>query len=174
MNHEDPFEFLKKFLRAIFGDNVQFEEVFDEESLNEIEKEFSKLYESLVNEIEEKISKGEFDPAEFFFIKPQIFSFSISIPQLEINDISEKQNDYEPIHAEVMDEVIRVIADLPDVEEEDIAVILEDDVLQIQTVGDKKYKASITLNTEIEGVDSRIFNNGVLELVLKKQVRITS
>jgi HSP20 family protein len=83
------------------------------------------------------------------------------------------EEDREPV-VDVLEEgnQIRVIAELPGVSEGDITYEVAGDVLTISTKGDRSYHAEVLLPNaaETESVES-CYNNGVLELKLRKKMR---
>jgi HSP20 family protein len=83
------------------------------------------------------------------------------------------EEDREPV-VDVLEEgnQIRVIAELPGVSEGDITYEVAGDVLTISTKGDRRYHAEVLLPNaaETESVES-CYNNGVLELKLRKKMR---
>ncbi len=83
------------------------------------------------------------------------------------------EEDREPV-VDVLEEgnQICVIAELPGVSESDITYEVAGDVLTISTKGDRCYHAEVLLPNaaETEGIESS-YNNGVLELKLRKKMR---
>ena len=83
------------------------------------------------------------------------------------------EEDREPV-VDVLEEGsrIRVIAELPGVSDGDITYEVAGDVLTISTKGDRRYHAEVLLPgaVEEESVES-CYNNGVLELTLRKKRR---
>lgn len=76
----------------------------------------------------------------------------------------------EPL-VDVFDEDGEIVltAELPGVSENQIEVSIEDDILSIQTTGDRKYAKEILLPVPVSLDDiSRSFNNGIFEMRLKK------
>ena len=84
------------------------------------------------------------------------------------------EEDREPV-VDVLEEGshIRVIAELPGVSEGDITCQVNGDILTISTKGDRQYHAEVLLpgRAETEGMESS-YNNGVLELKLKKAEKV--
>jgi len=67
-------------------------------------------------------------------------------------------------------ENIRVIAELPGIEEKDIKIEIEGDILKLSADGkERKYSKEITLPCEVTGDMQKTYNNGVLELILRKK-----
>jgi HSP20 family protein len=66
-------------------------------------------------------------------------------------------------------DVIRVVAELPGVQEADVKFTLTGDILTISTACDRRYHAEVLLPAPVqpEGIEST-YNNGVLELKLKR------
>lgn len=65
---------------------------------------------------------------------------------------------------------IRMIAELPGINEEDIRVDLNEEVLVIFAGGrDRNYYKSIKLPGPSENIIGRFYNNGFLEIILEKK-----
>ena len=76
----------------------------------------------------------------------------------------------EPI-VDVFDEkdFIRVITELPGVEEKEIKLETKGDILNIETTGEKKYAKEILLPAKVDGASKEMsFKNGILEVKFKK------
>ncbi len=76
----------------------------------------------------------------------------------------------EPL-VDVFDEkdMVRVIAELPGVEEEDIKTELEGNILKIRAErGDRKYEKDIELPAAVKGELKSRYKNGILEIELEK------
>ena len=75
---------------------------------------------------------------------------------------------------DVMDEgdFIRIVAELPGVEEGEVACELQgNDVVQISTTGKKKYSKEILLESNVDPASlNKSYTNGILELKLQKSV----
>jgi len=75
-------------------------------------------------------------------------------------------------HVDVLDEgdVVRVVADLPGVEKDDIRVAVSGDELKIQASnGDREYDERVNLSAVVdEDTGEATYNNGVLEITFKK------
>ncbi len=66
-------------------------------------------------------------------------------------------------------ESVLVVAELPGVAEEEIAVEVRDDVLSLETKGDRKYAKEVLLPCRVEAATmKKAHKNGVLELRLSK------
>jgi HSP20 family protein len=64
---------------------------------------------------------------------------------------------------------IVVVAELPGVGEEEIRVDIQDDVLSLETTGERKYAKEILLPTLVDTATlQKTYKNGILELRLKK------
>jgi len=62
---------------------------------------------------------------------------------------------------------MRVVAELPGVNEEDIAVDLHEDILSISALGRKlSYYEDVELPRICKSIIGKIFNNGILEVTL--------
>jgi HSP20 family protein len=67
------------------------------------------------------------------------------------------------------DQEIVVVAELPGVSEEEITVEVRDDVLCLQTNGERKYEKELLLSGAVDAENvNRTFKNGILELRLKR------
>lgn len=66
------------------------------------------------------------------------------------------------------DEIV-LVAEIPGANEEDVSVELHDDVLVLQTTGERKYAREVMLPAAVDaGSMQKTFRNGILELKLKK------
>ena len=64
---------------------------------------------------------------------------------------------------------IVLVAELPGVSEEEVKVEVRDDVLSLQTTGERKYEKEILLPGKVNGKSmGKTFKNGILELRLKR------
>jgi HSP20 family protein len=64
---------------------------------------------------------------------------------------------------------IVVVAELPGVSEEEIHIEVEDDILSLETTGERKYAKEILLPEPVDAVTlKKAYKNGILELRLKK------
>lgn len=76
-------------------------------------------------------------------------------------------------HVDVLDEgdVVRVVADLPGVEKENIRVAISEDSLKIQASGDdREYDERVALPSVVdEDSGGATYNNGVLEITFDKK-----
>ncbi len=67
-------------------------------------------------------------------------------------------------------EEIVVVAELPGVSEEEIHVEIKDDILSLETTGERKYAKELQLSEAVDTTTLRkTYKNGILELRLKKQ-----
>jgi len=67
------------------------------------------------------------------------------------------------------DEIV-VVAELPGVMENEIVVDAQDDILSLQTTGKYKYAKEELLASPVDSASmTRVYNNGILELRLKKK-----
>ena len=77
----------------------------------------------------------------------------------------------EPL-VDVFDEAQEIViaAELPGVGEDEIHIEIQDDILSLQTTGDRKYAKEILLNAAIDDATlQKTYKNGILELRLKKK-----
>lgn len=66
------------------------------------------------------------------------------------------------------DEIV-LVAEMPGANEEDISVELHDDVLVLETSGERRYAREVLLPAAVDAASmQRTFRNGILELKLKK------
>jgi len=66
------------------------------------------------------------------------------------------------------DEIV-LVAEMPGANEEDVTVELHDDVLVLETTGERKYAREVLLPAAVDAASLRkTFRNGILELKLKK------
>jgi HSP20 family protein len=89
-----------------------------------------------------------------------------------------RKTDAGPVVAEVREPLVDVfdegpeiviVVELPGVTEANIQVDLKDDVLAIETSGERKYAKEILLSSAVEpGSLQKTYTNGILELRLKK------
>jgi HSP20 family protein len=64
---------------------------------------------------------------------------------------------------------IVIVAELPGVAEEDIRTEVQDDILSLETTGERKYAKEILLPEAVDAATlQRTYKNGILELRLKK------
>ncbi len=62
---------------------------------------------------------------------------------------------------------IRVIVELPDVNEEDIRLDLTEDILAISASrGNRNYYRDVKLPHVYENIFGKVYNNGILEIIL--------
>lgn len=67
------------------------------------------------------------------------------------------------------DEEIVIVAELPGVGEEEIHIEVHDDILSLETTGERKYAKEILLSDEVDAATlQKTYRNGILELRLKK------
>ena len=67
------------------------------------------------------------------------------------------------------DKEILVVAEIPGVSEEEIKIEVKDDVLCLETTGERKYEKEILLDDKVDPESfERTFKNGILELRLKR------
>ena len=64
---------------------------------------------------------------------------------------------------------ILVVVELPGVAEEEVKVSAQEDILSLETTGEKKYAKEVLLPSAVDGASlQQTFRNGILELRLKK------
>jgi HSP20 family protein len=65
---------------------------------------------------------------------------------------------------------IVIVAELPGVAEEDIHIEVQDDILSLETIGERKYAKEILLAEAVDAATlQKTYKNGILELRLKKE-----
>jgi len=89
-----------------------------------------------------------------------------------------RTTDEGPIVAEVREplvdtfdeeEEIVIVAELPGVDEDEIRVEIQDDILSLETTGDRKYAKEILLPKAVDATTlQKTYKNGILELRLRK------
>ena len=167
---KDPF-------RRLFSD--EFFEEFDrlfEDMFRNMEKNFPK---ELIRE--KRLPDGSIAREAGPFIygysvtigpggKPEIKEFGNIKPTEKGKTPFEITNRREPL-VDVLDEVdrIRVVAEIPGVEKEQIQLEIVDNVLQITVEGKRKYYKEVELSTRVDAESVRAtYKNGVLEVTLNK------
>jgi len=64
---------------------------------------------------------------------------------------------------------IVVVAEMPGVAEDEVAIEIHDDVLSLTTTGDRKYEKEIVLPAAVDGASvKKSFKNGILELRMER------
>jgi HSP20 family protein len=64
---------------------------------------------------------------------------------------------------------IVIVAELPGVAEEEVHIEIEDDILSLETTGERKYAKEILLPEQVDAATlQKAYKNGILELRLKK------
>lgn len=130
----------------------------------------------------EKSQSGEFQVNGLGDKAQGVYGFSVrtgigGTPRVEhFGNI--RKTDAGPIVADVREPLVDVfdegpeiviVAELPGVTEPNIRVDLKDDVLAIETLGERKYAKEILLSAAAEpGSLQQTYTNGILELRLKK------
>jgi len=77
----------------------------------------------------------------------------------------------EPL-VDVFDEAQEIViaAELPGVSDEEIHIDIQDDVLSLETTGERKYAKEVLLPAVVDATSlQKIYKNGILELRLKKK-----
>jgi len=111
-----------------------------------------------------------------------VYGFSVrtaggSIPRLErFGNI--RATEEGPVVAEVREPLVDlfdegqeiiIAAELPGVSEEEIRIEVKDDILSLETTGERRYAKEILLPSAVDATTLRkIYKNGILELHLKK------
>jgi HSP20 family protein len=67
------------------------------------------------------------------------------------------------------DQEIVIVAELPGVSEEDIRFEVQDDILSLETTGERRYAKEILLPGPVDAAAQKTYKNGILELRLKKK-----
>ncbi|MFZ2071402.1 MAG: Hsp20/alpha crystallin family protein [Halobacteriota archaeon] len=131
----------------------------------------SKMAEEGKSEVE-KVGEISFDKAKKL---KGMYGISVriggaGIPVVEKFGTKPETDVREPM-VDVFDEknVVRVITELPGVEEGDIKTELEGNILKMRAErGDRKYEKDIKLPAAVKGEMKRRYKNGVLEIELEK------
>jgi len=130
------------------------------ERLKKIDEEVErKLKEAPLKKTEEGKFKveGKFEARHLAPDKPSRKEVSPPMPQERPADIFDEK-DY-----------IKVIAEIPGVEEEDIGINLQNDILIISVdIPDRKYHQELKLPCEPKGMLEKTYRNGILEVKIKK------
>ncbi|MBU0510590.1 MAG: Hsp20/alpha crystallin family protein [Chloroflexi bacterium] len=67
------------------------------------------------------------------------------------------------------DQEIVIVAELPGVGEDDVHIEVQDDILSVETTGERKYAKEILLPEPVDAVSlQKAYKNGILEVRLKK------
>jgi len=179
---EDDFPELRRRRRLFFGDRF-FDEV--DKMMEEMFKEaFSEMPKDMIRE--RKLPGGgtvkEMGPfvygysitmgpdgkpvvREFGNVKPSLRAGPRGAPKLELKD------EREPLVDVLVNNDVRVVAELPGVDKKDIKLDASDGTLTISVnTEDHKYYKKIDLPTEVDPDSSKAsYKNGVLEVTLAKR-----
>lgn len=167
---KDPF-------RRLFSDDFfeEFDKMF-EEMFKDMEKNFPK---ELIRE--RRLPDGSIAREAGPFIygysvtigpdgKPEIKEFG-NIKPIEKGKIPFEITDKREPLVDVLDEdkKIRVVAEIPGVEKEQIKLEIVDDALQITVGGERKYYKEVELPTKVDAESVKAaYKNGILEVTLNK------
>jgi len=172
-------EFFRRFRRFPFS----FFERYWEDFFREFEEEFRRIEEMVPKELvrERKTERGVeriFGPFVYGYSitigpdgKPIIREFGNVRPRLGRRPL-ELRSEREPLVDVIPEEdVIRVVAELPGVDKNDIQLNVTEKVLTIKVdTPERKYYKEVELPEEVESEGARAtYKNGVLEVVLKKK-----
>lgn len=86
-----------------------------------------------------------------------------------MTDESSIEKDARDFHVDIFEKEkkVRVVAELPGVNEEDIRLDLTEDILTISaSQGNQNYYKNVKLPNAYENIVGKIFNNGILEVIL--------
>lgn len=144
---------------------------------------FLDLLSEMVETGEEEVSRtGEFKVKGLGDKARGVYGFTVrtgigGIPQVEhFGNI--RTTDEGPMVAEVREPLVDlfdegqeivVVGELPGVDEEEIHIEVQDDILSLETTGERKYAKEILLPEAVDAATLRkTYRNGILELRLKK------
>jgi len=144
---------------------------------------FLDLLSEMVETGEEEVSRtGEFKVKGLGDKARGVYGFTVrtgigGIPQVEhFGNI--RTTDEGPMVAEVREplvdlfdeeEEILIVGELPGVDEEEIHIEVQDDILSLETTGERKYAKEVLLPEAVDAATLRkTYRNGILELRLKK------
>lgn len=144
---------------------------------------FLDLLSEMVETGEEEVSRtGEFKVKGLGDKARGVYGFAVrtgigGIPQVEhFGNI--RTTDEGPMVAEVREPLVDlfdegqeivVVGELPGVDEEEIHIEVQDDILSLETTGERKYAKEILLPEAVDAATLRkTYRNGILELRLKK------
>ncbi|MEM4311453.1 MAG: archaeal heat shock protein Hsp20 [Nitrososphaerales archaeon] len=188
MDDEDFFSWLRRRRHPFFTD--PFRGFFD---LNEYFREMDKMFEEMIRQIEGKVPRElvrekrltdgrivrEMGPFVYGYTmtigpdgKPRIREFGNVRPSLSPRPSLEVTDKREPI-VDIIDEdkKIKVIAEMPGLEKEDINLNYEGKRLILSAErGERKYYKEIELTSEVDPEQSKAtYRNGILEVILTKK-----
>jgi HSP20 family protein len=146
--------------------------------------DFLDLLSEMVETGEEEVTRtGEFKVKGLGDKARGVYGFSVrtgigGIPRVErFGNI--RTTEEGPVVAEVReplvdvfdeDQEIVVVAELPGVGEEEIHIEVQDDILSLETTGERKYAKEILLPGPVDAATlQKAYKNGILELRLKKK-----
>ncbi|EZQ10836.1 MULTISPECIES: archaeal heat shock protein Hsp20 [Acidianus] len=156
----------------------KYSDIFDyfDEWINEIEREFEETEKRLLSEAQKGDKNG-----------PYVYGFSVTIgpdgkPVVEeFGNIKRAGNrpliseEREPL-VDVIEkgEEVRLIAEMPGVDKENIKVKVNDNVIVLSAQqGDKKYYKEVELPSPVDESSAKAnYKNGVLEIVFKKKAAV--
>jgi len=144
---------------------------------------FLDLLSEMVETGEEEVSRtGEFKVKGLGDKTRGVYGFTVrtgigGIPQVEhFGNI--RTTDEGPMVAEVREPLVDlfdegqeivVVGELPGVDEEEIYIEVQDDILSLETTGERKYAKEILLPEAVDAATLRkTYRNGILELRLRK------
>ncbi|TSA51499.1 Hsp20/alpha crystallin family protein [archaeon] len=144
---------------------------------------FLDLLSEMVETGEEEVSRtGEFKVKGLGDKTRGVYGFTVrtgigGIPQVEhFGNI--RTTDEGPMVAEVREPLVDlfdegqeivVVGELPGVDEEEIHIEVQDDILSLETTGERKYAKEILLPEAVDAATLRkTYRNGILELRLRK------
>jgi HSP20 family protein len=145
--------------------------------------EFMDLLSEMVEKGEEEVThKGEFKVKGLGEKGRGVYGFSVrtgigGIPRVEhFGNI--RSTDEGPVVAEVREPLVDVfdeeqeiiiVVELPGVSDEEIRVEIQDDILSLETTGERKYAKEILLPGAVDTATlQKAYKNGILELRLRK------
>ncbi len=145
--------------------------------------DFIDLLGDMIETGEEEVTRsGEFRVKGLGDKAKGVYGFSVrtgigGIPQVErFGNI--RSTEEGPVVAEVREPLVDVfdeeqeivvVAELPGVAEEEVHIEIQDDILSLETTGQRKYAKEILLSEPVDAATlQKAYKNGILELRLKK------
>ncbi|MEX0568374.1 MAG: archaeal heat shock protein Hsp20 [Candidatus Njordarchaeota archaeon] len=176
--YKDFDEVINKIFEDFFGKPVRISDIFNE--FNRLIQEFFENFDKFQNEYfmpSQKRPRIKRYTWGFSIVVPpggvpRIYRFGNVRPSEKERGKIERTEEFEPL-ASVFEEdgLIKVIIDLPGVDEESIKIDAHEDKVIVKAQGaDRKYYKEIELPTKVDPNPVNVaYRNGILELVFKKK-----
>src|SRR5437870_8073696 len=145
-------------------------------TMRDLLDELDRSFEEMEKEIEEAVRHG-FEGGRKVFSRPFVAGISMGMgpegkPTIQIfgNDPLSSEGFRSPIHEQVIDDTaktLRVIAELPGVEKDNIEIAASEDRVSIKAEkGARKYRSDFTLKREVDPQSGKAeYKNGILDLL---------